>query len=270
MEIFSCCESSPVNIQKLTELSRKSSGFLTNKIRSKIWPKLLGINRYEIVDYKKLIKSHRDERQVRVDIDRSLWSLDCARNWGEKRLNRKRADLSNVIIALLSNNPSYFYFQGLHDVVSVLLLVFNDNPMAFVASEVICQRYLADFMRRDFSSLSKMMKLIMSLIQFADEELYKFLESSGIEPFFATSWLLTWLSHDIRNPSIFSFSDVLSALGSLEQIARMFDVLLCSPPEYCFYLCASVRILFFLLSSSLPLSPYLPLVSLSFFIEKKF
>jgi hypothetical protein len=270
-EIMSCCESSPVSIEKLTELSRKPSGFLTNKIRSKIWPKLLGINRYEIVDYKKLIKPHRDERQVRVDIDRSFWSLDCARHWGEKRLNRKRADLSNVIIALLSNNSGYYYFQGLHDVVSVFLLIFNDNPMAFAASESVCQRYLVDFMRRDFSSLSKMMKLIMFLIQFADEELFKFLENSGTEPFFATSWLITWMSHDIRKPlHLFHLSlSLMPSLGNLDQIGRVFDVLLCSPPEYCFYLCASVGTLYFLFCL-LPMTSPLLSFSLSFFIAKKF
>lgn len=198
LEILACCDRTPVDINKLKLLSRKSNGFLTNKIRSLIWPKLLGINRYDILDYKKFIKPHSEERQVRVDIDRSFWSLDCARNWGERRLTRKRIDLSNVIIAILSKNLEYYYFQGLHDVISVFLLVFNDNSMAFMVSDMVCKGYLADFMRRDFSSLSKMMKLILVLIQYTDEELYKFLEASGTEPFFATSWLITWLSHDIR------------------------------------------------------------------------
>jgi TBC1 domain family member 20 len=250
--IMSCCDNSPVDIEQLKVLSRKPNGFLNNKIRAKIWPKLLGINRYNLLDYKKLVKPHRDERQVRVDVDRSFWSLDAARNWGEQRLNRKRSDLSNLIIALLSNNPGYYYFQGLHDVMSVFQLVFNDNSMAYMASELVCRGYLADFMRRDFSSLSKMMKLIMVLLHSADEELSQFLESSGTEPFFATSWLITWFSHDIRKIFISSLL-FLSGVGSIDQIGRLFDVLLCSPPEYCFYLCASVR------SSGLPSSSLMTL-----------
>lgn len=197
--ILTYCDNikNPINQIKLKEISRLKGGFITNQIRAKVWPKLLGINRYNLLDYKKLIKSHHDERQVRVDIDRSFWSLDCARAWSDRRLNRKRTDLSNIIIALLSHNPGYYYFQGLHDVVTVFLLVFNDNPMTFAVVEQVCQRYLVDYMRRDFSSLSKIMKLIMVLIKRADPELSEFLEQSETEPFFATSWLITWLSHDI-------------------------------------------------------------------------
>jgi hypothetical protein len=198
LEIMSCCDNTPVDLSRLKDLSRKEGGFQSNRIRARVWSKLLGIQHQNLLDYKKLIRPHRDERQLRVDIDRSFWSLDVARNWGERRLNRKRADLSNIITALLSHNPGYYYFQGLHDVISVLLLVFNDTTLTFAASEEICRNYLADFMRRDFSSLSKMMKLIMVLIKNSDQELAEFLENSGTEPFFATSWLITWLSHDIR------------------------------------------------------------------------
>ena len=41
----------------------------------------------------------------------------------------------------------------------------------------------------------------MPLIRFADPELFTHLEASLTEPYFATSWLITWLSHDIREYS---------------------------------------------------------------------
>mmetsp|Transcript_7295 Transcript_7295/g.10849 ORF Transcript_7295/g.10849 Transcript_7295/m.10849 type:complete len:310 (-) Transcript_7295:605-1534(-) len=217
--------SDPIDLQLLYDHSRQEGGFLSSKIRARVWPKLLGINRYKVVDYKKYIRNHNEERQVRCDIDRSFWSLDCAANWGDRRMHRKRTDLSNIIVALLCKNSRYYYFQGFHDIVSILILVFNDNALAFCALESICQKYLSDFMKRDFSSLSKIMKLIMVLIRRADSELADFLDESGTEPYFATSWLITWMSHDIRN---------------FQQASRMFDAILCSPPEYSFYLCASL------------------------------
>jgi TBC1 domain family member 20 len=187
----------PVDCDILKEFSRKEGGFLSNKIRARVWPKLLGVNRYNVIDYNQFIKPHHDERQIRVDIDRSFWSLDCAKSWGERRMNRKRRDLSNIITAVLCRNEPYFYFQGFHDIVSILILVFNDNALAFGALEAMCERYLVDFMKSDFSSLSKIMKLIMVLIKQADETLADFLEKSSTEPFFATSWLITWMSHDL-------------------------------------------------------------------------
>lgn len=128
----------------------------------------------------------------------------------------------------------------------MFLLVFNDNTLTYAVVEQVCRNYLADYMRRDFSSLSKIMKLIMVLIKRSDNELSEFLEQSETEPFFATSWLITWLSHDISkiyfiNSSLINISTQLFfSIGCLDQIGRIFDVLLCSPPEYCLYLCASV------------------------------
>jgi hypothetical protein len=95
-------------------------------------------------------------------------------------------------------NPSYYYFQGFHDIVSVLMLVFHDDILVFGVLEAMCQKFFSDYMRKDFSVLAKVMKLIMPLIKHADAELYGHLEASCTEPFFATSWLITWLSHDIR------------------------------------------------------------------------
>jgi hypothetical protein len=143
-------------------------------------------------------KVHRDAAQLRCDIDRSFWSLDCAKLWSKKRLARKRAALSDIITAVLVRNPSYYYFQGFHDIVSVLMLVFHDDILVFGVLEAMCQKFFSDYMRKDFSVLAKVMKLIMPLIKHADAELYGHLEASCTEPFFATSWLITWLSHDIR------------------------------------------------------------------------
>ena len=197
-EIQHALSQDPIDTDRLYKISRMDGGFITNALRSRVWPKLLGINRYVLPDYRKFVSVHRDDRQISCDVDRSFWSLDVAKNWGERHLHRKRAVLSDIITAVLCRHSKYYYFQGFHDIVSVLMLVFKDNALAYATTEVLCDKYLFDFMRKDFSSLSKTMKLILVLVRCDDDSLANFLESSGTEPYFATSWLITWFSHDIR------------------------------------------------------------------------
>ena len=55
----------------------------------------------------------------------------------------------------------------------------------------------------------------MLIIKTVDKKLYKFLSQASIEPFFATSWLITWFAHDIKE---------------LNRIARVYDAMICSHP----------------------------------------
>jgi hypothetical protein len=81
-------------------------------------------------------------------------------------------------------------------------------------------------MTPDFEIVSKTMHLIMVLLKASDSKLYNHLNAAGVEPFFATSWLITWFAHDIKK---------------INEIARVFDALLCSHPLFAVYLCAAVR-----------------------------
>jgi len=71
----------------------------------------------------------------------------------------------------------------------------------------------------------KILNLLFPLISFADEELYQYFLASGVEPFFALSWLLTWFSH--------GFDD-------LEVIARLFDLFIATHPLMPLYLSAQI------------------------------
>ncbi len=115
--------------------------------------------------------------------------------------------------------------QGFHDIVSIFLLVLEEDHLAFALSESLSINYLSDYMTEDFDVVSKSMRLLMVLVQVADKELFAFLQKSKIEPFFATSWLITWFAHDIRNA---------------DEVARIYDAFLCSHPVFPFYVCAVV------------------------------
>jgi TBC1 domain family member 20 len=140
-----------VDLKYLRNLSRSPGGFLDSKLRAQIWPKLLGINRYNIPDFKAHIFPHKDDSQVRVDIDRSLWSYCDNKDWIDQYRERRRQALSDIMSAILCRNPRLHYYQGFHDIVSVCLLVLKDDHLAFAVAEIISIRYLMDFLAKGTS-----------------------------------------------------------------------------------------------------------------------
>ena len=215
---------------QLISLSRQTGGFLTNENRSIIWPTLLNINEEDInISYLKYLNDHRDAEQVNFDVQRSLWHFDDCSKWTKEQVDLKRISLTNIVMSILCKNDSLYYYQGFHDFVCVFMLVINDDKLAFHLAENATLLYITDFMRSTFDIVTDLMKIIFCILEMADHTLYAFLKRSSIEPFFATSWLLTWFSHDVP---------------SLNDVARIFDALLCSPPIYILYL--SVAVSFFL------------------------
>lgn len=109
------------------------------------------------------------------------------------------------------------------------MLVVDDDQLAFAISESICRNYIADFMRVDFRELCQFMRLIFDIVKLKDKKLYKHLKKARVEPYVALSWLITWFAHDVK---------------SLDEIARVYDAILSSPPIFTLYLCAVVSLPF--------------------------
>lgn len=178
----------PIDLNILKTISRQENGFLNNKLRSKIWPKLLHINRYQCCDYESYIDLHRDCAQVHIDIERSLWKLEDIKDWNNKYREKRRKVLSNIIIAILCKNKQLYYYQGYHDIISIILLTLEDDQLAFLISETISLNYFSDYMSKDFKIVSNSMHIIMIIIKDNDSKLYNYLKKAQIEPFFSTSW----------------------------------------------------------------------------------
>lgn len=158
-----------------------------------------------------------------------MWNIDHGSEWTEPERTNRREALAAIIKAILNKHANLHYYQGFHDIISVFLLVLEEDQLAFALSEATCLQYFIDCMSPNFDNLSELMKLIMLIVEHVDSELFEYLEKSHVEPFFATSWIITWFSHDIK---------------SLEKIARLFDAMLCSHPSYCLYMCAAVSVVF--------------------------
>eukprot|EP00981_Chlorochromonas_danica_P013437 scaffold6324_cov158-Ochromonas_danica.AAC.4 len=81
----------------------------------------------------------------------------------------------------------------------------------------------------------------MQVVQAHDPQLFSHLQAiPNFQPFFATSWILSWFAHDLsRQNSLEGESEV----QQLEGIARIFDLLLASPPVHIYYLSAAIVLL---------------------------
>lgn len=207
----------------------QSGGLLSNAFRKKLWPFLVNdtatfINRFQ-GDYAAQIYDHKEKYQVKVDVDRSFIFLP---NLRPSKRDSLRSQLANLIDAILCIHSDLHYFQGYHDIVSVLLLVLGEKH-AFVILEFLSITKFRDFMNKNLEGVIVQLQLLFPLIKSLDPELYDFIIKSGVEPHFALSWILTWFSHVVDDASM---------------LARLFDLFLASHPLMPLYLAAAIIIHF--------------------------
>lgn len=198
-------------------------GLVNNELRSRAWPKLLAIKAQSIPEnYNKMDYVHKDLDQVAKDIDRSLWRFTKGK---AKKRNKLRIQLSRIINAILSRNPSLHYYQGYHDLASIFLLVAPTEEQAFAMMEKLSLNHVSYALQSSLDTTKKLLSLLFPLISFAEPNLHNYFLQSGVEPFFALSWVLTWFSH--------GFDD-------LDTIARLFDFFIASHPLMPLYLGAEI------------------------------
>ena len=175
------------------------------------------------------------------DVERSLWKFTVGNAYLRfvvKNLSKiskllirkkKRAELSRVVNGILSVHKELNYYQGLHDVASVFLLVANSEEEAFAMTERVCLNQLRYALNTTLDSTKQILNLLFPIIQCTDVNLFNYLQRSTVEPFFALSWILTWFSH---------------SLDSLSDISRLFDLFLTSHPLMSLYVSAQIVIHF--------------------------
>lgn len=63
--------SDPIDLSTLRELATSLGGLLTQQLRKKAWPKLVGVNVYHIPPYQgPPLTSHKERPQVLLDVNR--------------------------------------------------------------------------------------------------------------------------------------------------------------------------------------------------------
>ncbi|KAK2730667.1 GTPase-activating protein gyp10 [Colletotrichum kahawae] len=219
------------NIEALGSLASTRGGFLTDDLRRKAWPILLGLADSE--DFKEIIATgidetnswkdlprHRDEDQVQLDVNRAF--IYYPNHQSDAELNKNKSELSDLITEVLRRYPYLCYFQGYHDICQVFLLVLEPPWRARLVSRLSVLR-IRDFMLTNLEPTVAQLRLIPDILNAADPKLKRHL--SGTEPFYALAGTLTMYAHDIQ------------AYGD---IARLFDILLTREPVFSVYMFAQI------------------------------
>ncbi|KAF9881366.1 GTPase-activating protein gyp10 [Colletotrichum karsti] len=219
------------NIEGLKELASTKGGFLTDDLRRKAWPILLGLADSE--DFKgaiatgideknnwKELPRHRDEDQVQLDVNRAF--IYYPQHQSDSELEKNKSELSDLITEVLRRYPYLCYFQGYHDICQVFLLVLEPPWRARLVSRLSVLR-IRDFMLTNLEPTVAQLRLIPDILNAADPKLKRHL--SGTEPFYALAGTLTMYAHDIQ-----TFGD----------IARLFDILLTREPVFSVYMFAQI------------------------------
>ena len=124
------------------------------------------------------------------------------------------ASLTRTAGVVCAHASTVHYYQGLHDIASVLLLVCGEAA-AYALLERLALGHLRDCTRATLDPVMQLLRLLFPLLAQCDPELHAFLQRSGVLPYFALTWVLTWHVHEARN---------------LQVAARLFDLFMSSSP----------------------------------------
>ncbi|PWW76410.1 hypothetical protein C7212DRAFT_187435 [Tuber magnatum] len=220
------------NRSAVVELATSKDGLISDGIRREAWPFLLG---YGTVPHEKSVPltdipearpswktlpPHRDEDQVKLDVDRSF--IYYPTNLSPRELKTKKMELLDLIVEVLRRHPMLCYFQGFHDICQVLLLVLGPTH-AVAAVEHISLLRIRDFMLPTMSPTSDHLQLLYPLLYSIDPKLFHHIYRT--QPFFALAATLTLYAHEIQEYS---------------SIARLFDTFLAMDPVFPLYLFAEI------------------------------
>ncbi|TYZ69209.1 hypothetical protein PybrP1_011920 [[Pythium] brassicae (nom. inval.)] len=215
----------------IRRLALAPRGFVTESVRCELWLFLAGRAGFEPLPshapmhfVARCGAPHRDDAQVEKDIDRSLWHYDVVKGIRESERRSKRRALTHVINATLSTNEQLHYYQGYHDVCSVFLLALGEQR-AFEVAQRVSATYHREAMGAGFETVMQATRLVFPLLKVEDSELHAHIRASGVEPYFALPWVITWFAHQ---------------LPRFQDVARLYDAFLVSHPLFCVYVSATL------------------------------
>lgn len=248
----------------VAEYSRATEGLVSTSLRARVWPLLLNVDPLEkphanssdrlfSSDFSHFgtndLPPHKDEGQVMLDIKR-LFTVMSHFNSLHNSVNSSfttilcpdevegmRKRLFCLVVRVLRKYPFLNYYQGYHDVASVVLLLYNDvglsdDEQAFLLLEKLTVSHLRDFMISDIALSINHLKLIPCIIEEVDQTLFELIRQSS-NSFIASNGayfdykflqallsVLTLFSHDVTNSNhllviwdfIFSYNSVAVSL----------------------------------------------------------
>lgn len=218
-------------------LARTPGGLVTSDLRYRAWKRFLDIPSLSVGDHIVVspdsfgtndLHPHKDENQVMLDIKRLFtvvlhfisFSHSVSSSYtailSKEDVESIRKRLFSLIVRVLRKHPCLNYYQGYHDIASVVLLVCNDVPngndeMAFQILEKLTVDHLRDFMISDIGLSVNHLKLIPCIVRSEDPLLFElvrhtsnsFIVTNGVyfdyEFIQALLSVITIFSHDVNH-----------------------------------------------------------------------
>lgn len=209
-QILYCLRKSDIKGLKL--LATRGNGFVSDRLRQKIWPKLLNVSVIETSPRPDThtIESHPFYNQVVLDVNRSLKRFPpCI---GESQRISMQDSLIRLIMRVLVKNPDLHYFQGYHDICVTFLMILGEE-MAFYCLNKLSKTHFKVFMEKTMERTCDLMDIIPILVKRENKALSDYLESAEVGTIFGLSWVITWFSH---------------VLPTYDDVARLFDFFIVS------------------------------------------
>ncbi|GAB5591295.1 GTPase-activating protein gyp8 [Umbelopsis nana] len=99
------------DVETLRSIGREGGGFINNSLRRRVWPVLLQCNVASDIEdsLDNREEEHVDEKQVLLDVDRSLNAYPQGLDEASKK--EKQAELNDLIVEVLRRNKSLHYYQ---------------------------------------------------------------------------------------------------------------------------------------------------------------
>ncbi|XP_042321516.1 TBC1 domain family member 20-like isoform X1 [Sceloporus undulatus] len=214
----------PVDVEALRQAAFSHGGLLTDEIRRKVWPKLLGVNVYSLPPKPgpDVCDNHKDYNQVLLDVRRSVRRFPPGMQEAQRQVLQEQ--LMGVILQVLRTHPDLHYYQGYHDIAVTLLLV-SGQRMAVALLERLSTLHLRDFMDPTMDSTKHILNYLMPILQWESPQLHDFMQRAEVGTIFALSWLITWYGHVLTN---------------FHHILRLYDFFLASHPLMAVYFAAAI------------------------------
>ncbi|KIM91331.1 hypothetical protein PILCRDRAFT_810596 [Piloderma croceum F 1598] len=135
-----------------------------------------------------------------------------------------QAQLHDLLVRLFRRRRLLSYFQGYHDIITVLLLTLP-APLLLPCTEKLSLYRLRDSMGKGLEPVLGLLRVLSNLLSLADPSYAALLEQTSPLPYYALSNLLTLFAHD---------------MPTLPLIQHVFDWMLCRPPLCVVYLGAAI------------------------------
>ena len=130
------------------------------------------------------------------------------------------------------NSGNYNYYQGYHDIGLYFYILYIENTFKSIAVfQRVTECYFKDYLNEKQDSYFPyhfILEIVDFLITGLDSQVYEEIKEKidEVSPFWTTSWVLSWFTHNIKNPFL---------------VYRIFDYLLVAHPLAIYYMSAIVN-----------------------------